>query len=126
MSLKKVLITSSLLSGLMIASTGSAFAQTSCCPFSDENLKENIVPMKNVLPKVLELQGYTYSWKKDGKDGRKDIGLLAQEVEKQFPEIVHEKDGYKQVDYQKMVAVLIEAVREQQGQIDALQKKVGS
>ncbi len=78
---------------------------------SDRRLKENIVPLNNSLAKILSLNGYLFDWK---KDGRKDIGVIAQEVEKQFPDIVHtdEKTGLKSVEYGNLVAPIIEAIKE--------------
>lgn len=79
-----------------------------CCPFSDERLKNDIQALRDPLAKLLELRGVSYSYK---NDGTKDIGLIAQDVEKVYPELIHEKDGFKQLDYQKLVAPLIESVR---------------
>ncbi|MGX5079596.1 tail fiber domain-containing protein [Enterobacter mori] len=92
-----------------------------CCPFSDQKLKENVKPLNDSLEKVLKLNGKSYNWK---DTGNADIGLIAQDVESVYPEIVSERDGYKQVDYDKLVAPLIESIREQQKQIDELRKKL--
>lgn len=104
----------SVLSFAVNASTGGT-----CCPFSDEKLKENIQPLDNSLDKVLSLKGVSYTWRYKNKD---DIGLIAQDVAYVYPELVTEKNGYKQVDYVKLIAPLIEAVREQQRQIELLGK----
>jgi len=87
---------------------------------SDERYKREIQPLESSLEKVMHLQGVSYAWNKDEvkgagfKDGRQ-IGLIAQEVEKVLPELVHTDDkGYKTLSYDKMVPVLIEAVKEQQ------------
>lgn len=84
---------------------------------SDKNLKTNITPLNNALEKITSLSGYTFEWK---NTGRKDIGVIAQEVEKVFPEIVSKNPstGYKTVEYGNLVAPLIEAVKEQQKQLD--------
>ena len=75
--------------------------------------------MENPIEKVKQLRGVRY----DRVDIEKDncIGVIAQEVEEIYPEFVSEgEDGTKGVDYSKMVAVLIETVKEQQKQIDEL------
>jgi Chaperone of endosialidase len=78
---------------------------------SDRRLKQNIIPIKNSLAKITSLNGYTFDWKKDGTH---DIGVIAQEVEKVFPTIVHtdEKTGMKSVEYGNLVAPIVEAIKE--------------
>lgn len=88
--------------------------------FSDERYKTNIEEIPNALEKIETLHGYYYHWK-SGKDETRQAGLLAQEVEKVLPEIVsNDADGYKSVDYGKMNALLIQAIKEQQKEIDEL------
>jgi len=90
---------------------------------SDQRLKENITNIDNAVDIVKQLNGVRYDWteayieSKGGEDGtfvrKQDIGVIAQEVEKVFPEIVAENSGgYKAVKYERLVAVLIEAVKE--------------
>jgi hypothetical protein len=90
---------------------------------SDKRLKENITNIDNAVDIVKQLNGVRYDWteayieSKGGEDGifvrKQDIGVIAQEVEKVFPEIVAENsEGYKAVKYERLVAVLIEAVKE--------------
>ena len=55
---------------------------------------------------------------------RKELGVIAQEVEKVLPELVTEKDGIRSVAYGNITAVLIEAIKEQQSQIDELKNQV--
>jgi len=89
---------------------------------SDIRLKENIERIENALEKILKLEGVAFFWK---KEGQKSIGLIAQEVEKIFPEIVNEDGkGIKSIDYGRLVAVLIEAIKEQQKEIDFLKKEI--
>lgn len=90
---------------------------------SDERYKKEIQPLESSLEKVMHLQGVSYKWKKDEvmgagfKDGRQ-IGLIAQEVEKVLPELVMtDEKGYKALSYDKLAPVLIEAVKEQQKEI---------
>tara|TARA_B110000285_G_scaffold200650_1_gene234665 strand:+ start:1152 stop:1697 length:546 start_codon:yes stop_codon:yes gene_type:complete len=101
---------------------------------SDRRLKENIKPIENSLDKIKKLNGVTFDWIKltEEEKGVKhqynegsDLGVIAQEVEEVLPELVKtRKSGYKAVDYQKLTAVLIEAVKEQQLQIDELKALV--
>ena len=91
---------------------------------SDRRFKKDIITVNNALDKVLQLRGVYYYWRqKDfpnkNFDDKKELGLIAQEVESIIPEIVGESvDGYKAVEYQKLVALLIEAIKEQQAIID--------
>lgn len=94
---------------------------------SDERLKENFAPLTGALDKVKAIGGYEFDWK-DGiedivsKTGH-DIGVKAQELQAQYPELVHERDnGYLAVDYIKLNAVLIEAVKELAAKVEELSK----
>lgn len=92
---------------------------------SDKNLKKNIQTLSGALDKIEELRGVTYEWKDSSKGSGLQIGVIAQEVEQVFPELVNtDKQGMKAVNYAALVAPLIEAVKEQQKQISALQAKV--
>ena len=90
---------------------------------SDKRYKENVKAIESPIEKVKAISGVTFEWneKSHKETGKKDIGVIAQEVEEVLPEIVQTRNnGYKAVDYQKLTAVLIEAVKEQQKQIDEL------
>lgn len=88
---------------------------------SDKRLKKNLVPLQNCLQKIKNLRGYTYNWIDTAKDTSQQIGLIAQEVEAEFPQLVKTDDkGLKSVAYANMVPVLLEAIKEQQKQIDEL------
>ena len=102
---------------------GKAFAAS--FEKSDSRLKKDIKPLTHALDSILQLQAKTYRWKEDTTFANKaDIGLVAQDVEKVFPELVAEDgQGYKGIAYSKLTAVLIEAMKEQQGQIASLEKK---
>ncbi len=108
---------------------GSLHVAVSLTQGSDGRLKKDIKPLTHALDAILQLQGKTYRWKEDTAfANKKDIGLVAQEVEKVFPELVAEDErGYKGIAYSKLTAVLIEAIKEQQQQftveITALQKE---
>jgi hypothetical protein len=97
--------------------------------FSDERLKDEVNPLENSLDKVLAMQGVSYKWNSGERKGQSDIGLIAQQVEKIVPEVVREKtnidgDTYKSVNYEHIVGILIEAIKEQQQQIDELKKLI--
>jgi|TARA_E500000178_G_C17025949_1_gene757986 hypothetical protein len=83
---------------------------------SDVSLKEDIQTIENPLEKVQALRGVSYKWK---DTGRKDIGLVANEVEEVLPELVVEK-GHKHIDYGHMIGLLVEAMKEQQKEIEEL------
>jgi hypothetical protein len=90
---------------------------------SDVRLKQNIQPLNHALSSVLLLQGKTYRWKEDHH--KQDIGLIAQEVEQVFPELIEEDaNGFKAIAYSRLTAVLIEAIKEQQGQMTAQQRQM--
>ena len=95
---------------------GSLHASGNLTQNSDERLKKDIQPLTRALDSILQLQAKTYRWKEDTTFANKqDIGLVAQEVEKVFPELVAENEqGYKGIAYSKLTAVLIEAIKEQQ------------
>ncbi len=100
---------------------------------SDERLKKYIKNIKNPLEKISKINGVTFEWKKTDDKIKKevhsfegnDVGVLAQEVEKVLPEVVVTRDnGYKAVKYEKIVPLLIEAIKDQQKQIDELKSKL--
>jgi hypothetical protein len=108
---------------------GSAYC-TGSWAGSDIRWKKNIEPLQQELPKILQLQGVHYRWRSNefpemGFDDHKQIGLIAQEVEKVFPELVNTDDnGYKAVSYEKLTVVLLEALKEQQKMIEEQQKSI--
>jgi hypothetical protein len=95
---------------------------------SDRKLKEDIKPIGSALDKVLRLQGVTYHPIRESADDKSnpaEIGLIAQDVERVVPESVRTmNDGIKAVAYQNMVALLIEAIKEQQKVIDKQGKDI--
>ena len=89
---------------------------------SDISLKENIQPIDSALEKVLSLFGVSFDWKANKS---KSIGLIAQQVEKVVPEIVSTTNrGFKTVSYDSVIPLLIEAIKEQQEQINDLKSKL--
>jgi methionine aminopeptidase len=95
---------------------------------SDERLKENVVPITNSIEKINQIGGYEYDWiPMEGihENTGHDIGVIAQEIEKVLPEIVTRREnGYLAVKYERIVALLIECVKEQQKQITNLENKI--
>ncbi|MFI5129055.1 MAG: tail fiber domain-containing protein [Chitinophagales bacterium] len=90
---------------------------------SDARLKMDIMPLQNSLQKIIKLNGYTYHWKNEQADKSLQTGVLAQEVQKLLPQLViADKDGMLSVNYSGFIPVLIECIKEQQIQIDALAK----
>ncbi|MFA5904868.1 MAG: tail fiber domain-containing protein [Desulfobacula sp.] len=79
---------------------------------SDIRWKTNINTIDNSLEKVSQLRGVTYEWTDPSKGGGQQIGVIAQEVEQVFPEVIStDNQGYKSVEYSKLIAPLIEAVK---------------
>jgi hypothetical protein len=95
---------------------------------SDIRLKENIQPIQNALEKVESISGNTYDWK-EGYDEihshkGNDIGVIAQEIEEILPQIVTNRDnGYKAVQYEKIIPLLIEAIKELSDKVKGLENK---
>jgi len=98
---------------------------------SDERLKENITNISNPLEKLALLNGVTFDWKdsyiesQGGLDAmfvrKNDVGIIAQDLEKVLPQLVAERaDGYKAVKYDRIVALLIEAIKELKAEVDSL------
>ena len=92
---------------------------------SDERLKYNITPIKGALDKINQIGGYEFDWNDKSEHTGHDVGVIAQEIEKVLPELVVDRDtGYKAVRYDKIVALLINAIKEQQLQIQELKKRL--
>ena len=92
---------------------------------SMREMKTNISNMENILPSVLQMQGVQFDWKND-EEGLTNYGFIAEDVEKILPNLVsHDEEGKAQgIQYSKMTAVLLEAIKEQQIQIDELKSKL--
>jgi len=95
---------------------------------SDERLKDNIQNIENPIEKVQSLKGVTWDWNDNADEVQQslpNVGVIAQDVEKVLPQLVTDRDnGYKGVDYAKLTGLLIEAVKDQQKQIDELKSKL--
>ena len=106
---------------LDMSEAGAATFNNNVTAFSDERLKDNIETIENGLSKVEQLRGVTYT-----RDEKKNIGVIAQEVEKILPEVVLTADdemGTKSVDYSRLTAVLIEAVKDLSDRVKELEGK---
>ena len=104
-----------------MSEAGALICNGNITAFSDERLKDNIETLTDGLDKVEQLRGVTYT-----RDDREEIGVIAQEVEKILPEIVLTADdemGTKSVDYSRLTAVLIEAVKDLSVRVKELEGK---
>jgi hypothetical protein len=113
---------------LCYTGTAASAVIADCAP-SDARLKTNLLPLGNVLDKLQQVRGVSFEWNDQyralgGSSERREIGVLAQEVEQVFPELVSVGEGdYKRVDYDRITAVLIEAVKELRKENDALKMR---
>ena len=91
----------------------------------------HIKNIKNPLDKLSKINGVTFEWKKTDEKMKKevhsheghDVGVIAQEVEEVLPEVVSTRDnGYKAVNYEKIVPLLIEAIKDLKAEVDELKK----
>ena len=92
---------------------------------SDKRLKDNIKPIPNAAEKINKIGGYEFDWNDNQElyEGH-DVGVIAQEIEAVLPEVVETReDGYKAVDYKKIVPLLIEGIKDLQKQINELKKQ---
>ena len=92
---------------------------------SDERLKKNIKPIDNALGDICQLEGVTFDWKDTGTQGQ---GFIAQQVEPIIPDVVNtdEDTGMKSINYVGLIGHLVEAIKEQQTQIDDLKAEIQS
>jgi hypothetical protein len=92
-----------------ISATGDVIAFTS----SDLALKDNVTPINGALDKLMALRGVEFDWNSKSYYSGHDVGVIAQEVEKIIPSAVQERgDSYKGVQYDKIIPLIIEAIRE--------------
>ena len=99
---------------LDMSAAGAATFNNNVTAFSDERLKSDITTLKSSLEKVLQMRGVSYT-RNDNVEGGEQIGVIAQEVEQFYPQVVltaDDEQGTKSVDYGRLAAVLIEAVKE--------------
>ena len=109
-------------SKIQFTSTGQATFAGDVIAFSDISVKENIRTIDNALDRVTKSRGVLYDRIDSGT--KDNIGFIAQELELEFPELISvNADGTKGVKYQNAVAVLFEAIKEQQQQINELKNR---
>jgi hypothetical protein len=98
--------------------------------WSDERYKTDIATIDNALSTIMKIRGVTYNWNRNAFpdlnfSGGEQMGVIAQEVEEILPQLVLTgPDGYKSVSYEKLTPVLIEALKEQQQQIETLNSRI--
>jgi hypothetical protein len=90
---------------------------------SDVRLKENIHSIKDPLDKIMKINGVGFRWKENKDEA---IGVIAQDIEEVIPEVVKNSGDVKTVNYNGLIGVLIEAVKEQQRQIEELKKQINN
>jgi hypothetical protein len=108
---------------LDMSSAGAATFNNNVTAYSDERLKSNIETLDGGLAKILSMRGVTYT-RNDNEEGGQQVGVIAQEIEKILPQVVLTADdemGTKSVDYSRLTAVLIEAVKELTTRIEKLE-----
>jgi hypothetical protein len=105
--------------------TGGLLVYGTISELSDSTEKENIKPIQNVLSSIQHINAVSYNWKDKKVRGEEEqIGFLAQEIEQAYPQLVRtDEQGEKSVSYTHMVPVLLQAIKEQQVEIDALKAK---
>jgi hypothetical protein len=107
--------------------SGTVTASCGVLVCSDNRFKKNIQPLNNALNNILKVDGVSYYLKREefpekNFSEQKQIGFIAQEIEKIYPEmVITDAKGYKSVDYARFTPVLVEALKEQQKMIEALQ-----
>ena len=87
---------------------------------SDLSLKTNIQTIPNPIDKILQINGVTFNWRENNKPS---VGIIAQEIEKVFPELVNGENP-KTVNYNGLIGLLIECVKEQQTEINNLKDRI--
>jgi hypothetical protein len=114
--------------GFSLTVNGTAWCSSGAWTGSDIRWKKNITEINDILSNVLTLKPVTYQWKTDEYPGMNftndvQIGLIAQDVEKVFPNLVMtDNNGYKAVSYEKLSVILVEGLKEQQKQIEGQQQ----
>ena len=105
-----------------IRATGEVVAYAA----SDKNLKDNIQKIQSPLTIISKIGGYTFDWNENQQTYTgKDYGVIAQEIEEVMPELVITREsGYKAVNYEKIIPLLIESIKEQQNSIVAQQTEI--
>lgn len=99
---------------------------------SDLRFKQNISPLDSSLQKVMQLRGVSYDWRRGefpsmNFSAGRQVGFIAQEVEKVLPEVVsRDNEGYRSIAYSEILPIVVEAVKEQQAQIERQDKRIAA
>ena len=101
---------------LDMSAAGAATFNNDVTAFSDERLKSDIETIDSALDKVTNMRGVTFD-----RDGRRGTGVIAQEMQKVMPEVVHDEGEYMSVAYGNLVGVLIEAIKELEAKVEKLE-----
>ena len=88
---------------------------------SDANLKDEVCVIESSLDKVIQINGVSFKWKANGE---KSLGVIAQNIEEVFPELVKDGEDHKSVNYNGLIGVLIEAVKELSDEVNELKQRL--
>ena len=113
-------LTSSAITGVTNIVASGIVTATDFNATSDIKFKDNIQNISNAVDKIISISGVTFNWKESREIS---AGVIAQDVEKVFPEVVKEMDG-KTVNYNGLIGLLVEVVKEQQKQIEELKSRI--
>ncbi len=107
------------------AGDGSSTIANAYLMYSDQSLKNSVRPLTRTANRVLDLRPVTYRW---NQSKLQDVGFLAQEVESVFPELVHTdaETDVKSVDYIRLIPYLVDALKMQQAEIEALKQAISN
>ncbi len=110
---------------LSLRGNGNATLAGTLTQLSDMRLKKNIRPIENIDEKINQINGMYYQWEDESKNQNQQIGFIAQEIEKVFPELVEtDEKGYKSVAYANFSPILVEAIKKQNQKIEQLEKEM--
>jgi len=110
---------------MQLSGNGDLAVWGSVFEYSDSTLKKNIQPIQHALAGLMTLNPVTYNWKAETKSKNIQIGFLAQEVEQVFPQLVKtDQSGTKSVSYTHMVPVLLQAIKEQQAEMNTMKDRI--
>ena len=114
-------LTSSAITGVTNIVASGIVTATDFNATSDIKFKDNIQNISNAVDKIISISGVTFNWKESREIS---AGVIAQDVEKVFPEVVKINEDTKTVNYNGLVGLLVEVVKEQQKQIDELKSRI--
>ncbi|MEQ8812584.1 MAG: tail fiber domain-containing protein, partial [Imperialibacter sp.] len=113
------------INSLVVDAKGRVTSATASLLISDRRLKKEIIQLDNSLSKLSQLNGYTYYLKSDSLNSDLQSGVIAQEVQEVFPYlIINRPDGFLAVDYQGLIPILIEALKEEHARVSDLKTEV--